>query len=175
MSTARSEGRTVDKGSTSADFRRQGSGNSVRAPYKRQRTWPTRLGPLSLFESHCVFSGFVVSFSTMTVTDAPHMRKRLFIWWVMPVCLFLVSMGVRVPNLTTLHPPKPSARAIIEASNKTSQDATAKDVVALEFCDHPATQPSPEIFASRFHREEYRFSSITPALRSARAPPRYFS
>jgi hypothetical protein len=99
------------------------------------------------------------------------MSRKHLAWAVIPICLFLISMGIRVPNLTSLHPPKPRPRAVIETTSKTSQDASTKSVIAVELCDNlPALLP-PELFKSRFSRETCQFSSTTPPQTDARAPP----
>jgi hypothetical protein len=103
------------------------------------------------------------------------MNRKLFVWSVIPICLFLISMGIRVPNLSNLHPPKPRPQAILETTSKTSQDSTTNQVVAVELCDNLPALLSPEIFRSRFPGAVYKFSSIPHSPRSARAPPVLFS
>ena len=97
--------------------------------------------------------------------------KRMIAYAVVITCLFLVSMGIKVPNLSRLHSPKPCPRAIIENASKTSQDATAKSLIAVELCDHaPSLQP-PRAFRSTFPQQTCQFSSLPPSQSGARAPP----
>jgi hypothetical protein len=102
------------------------------------------------------------------------MNKKLLSWYIIPVCLFLMAMGIRVPNLSTLRPPKPSPRAVIETTNKSSQDVTTKNVIALEFFDSLPTLHHPVLFRSRFTPEICQFSSTTPPQSDARAPPLFY-
>ena len=99
-------------------------------------------------------------------------KKRLLAWCVMPVCLFLISMGIKLPNLASLHSaPKPRPRAVIETTSKTCQHATTNNVLAVELCDNLPTLLPPKAFRSRLPRGTFQFRSTTPPRTDARAPP----
>jgi len=102
-----------------------------------------------------------------------HKNKRLLAWYIIPICLFLAALGIRVPNLTRLHSsPKPIPRAVIEAASKANKsDVVAKQVVAMECVDSVPELLAPELFPSRFLPVAYRFSSTALPQISARAPP----
>jgi hypothetical protein len=106
-----------------------------------------------------------------------HKNKRVFAWSVMAISLFLVSLGIRVPNLTRLHSsPKPNPRAILETASKASKpalskSATAKHVISVELFNSVSELPAPTLFPLRFLAAAYSCNDSVPPQLSARAPP----
>lgn len=104
------------------------------------------------------------------------MSRKFLAWPVVPICLFLITIGMRVPNLASLHtPPKPRPRAVIESVCKTPHDATAKKIVALEPCDTVPGLTPPENFPKYTSHDVPGYRSITLPLSGARAPPLFRS
>jgi hypothetical protein len=108
-----------------------------------------------------------------------HTNKRVLAWSVMAISLFLVSLGIRVPNLTRLHSsPKPNPRAILETTCKSSKPAlskaaTAKHVVSVELFNSVPELPAPRLFPLHFPALAYScIATVSPQI-SARAPPVY--
>jgi hypothetical protein len=99
-------------------------------------------------------------------------NKRLLAWSIIAACLFLVSLGIRVPNLTLLHAsPKPTPRAVIETASNAGKPALAKQVIAIELFHSAPELLAATLFPSRFLPVAYRFNfTLTPQI-SARAPP----
>ena len=106
-----------------------------------------------------------------------HKNKRLLAWYIIPICLFLVALGIRVPNLTRLHTsPKPTPRAVLETASKTCKTVVvAKQIVAMDCFDCVPMLVAPELFPLRFLPVAYRFSYTAPPQISARAPPVFIS
>ena len=108
----------------------------------------------------------------MVRLSCAHKKKRLLAWIIIPVCLFLVSLGIRVPNLAHLHAsPKPAPRAVIETASKAGKPPLAKQVIAIEFIHSAPELVAPTLFPSRFLPAAYRFNFTLPPQISARAPP----
>jgi hypothetical protein len=108
----------------------------------------------------------------MTLSATGNMRRSISLWWIVPVCLLLVSMGMRVPNVGPRYAPKPRPRAIVESGSKTSQDATAKkSIESMELCSSVDTLQRDEFFAGPCSGPSFKFSSAIPAPTGARAPP----
>ena len=105
-----------------------------------------------------------------------HRNKRLLAWSIIPLCLFLVSLGLRVPNLTRLHPsPKPAPRAVVETASKADKPALAKQIFVVELFNSVPELLAPELLPLRFLPLTYRFSSTAPPQIAARAPPVFVS
>jgi len=108
-----------------------------------------------------------------------HKNKRFLSWTVMAISLFLVSLGIRVPNLTRLHSsPKPNPRAILETACKASKPAlskaaTAKHVISVALFNGVSELPAPTLFPLRFLAVAYNCDAAVPPQISARAPPVY--
>ena len=101
-----------------------------------------------------------------------HKNKRHLAWFIIPVCLFLVSLGISVPNLTHPHAsPKPAPRAVIETAGKADKPALAKQVIAIEFLNSAPELLAPTFSPSRFLPVAHRFNFTLPPQISARAPP----
>lgn len=103
------------------------------------------------------------------------MRRRFCAWSILPMCLFLVALGIRLPDLGNVHStPKPRPRAVIvESTKKSGEEVTAKKIVVVALCpDTPALLP-PVTFRQSHPRESRRFDFNLPSARCARAPP-YF-
>jgi hypothetical protein len=100
------------------------------------------------------------------------MSRKYFAWSIIPFCLFLISMGFRIPNLTGLHSsPKPTPRAVLETTSKASHHAAVDHVQAFELCNNVPSLKAPKSFRSTFLRETCQFTSLTPPQCGARAPP----
>ena len=108
-----------------------------------------------------------------------HKNKRVLAWSVMAVSLFLVSLGIRVPNLTGLHSsPKPNPRAILETACKAAKPAlakaaTAKHVICAELFNSVFELPAPKLSPLRFLAVAYNCNATVLPQISARAPPIY--
>ncbi|ABQ24734.1 hypothetical protein Gura_0520 [Geotalea uraniireducens Rf4] len=99
------------------------------------------------------------------------MHKRLLCTVIATAALCLVFLGMRVPNLSKLHSPKPRPRAIIETTVKAGQPAGIRvnaDVVTCQIAPFLAV-PTP--FSSSFHQEIRKFNFIPIEHHTARAPP----
>ena len=105
-----------------------------------------------------------------------HRNKWFLAWSVITICLFLVFLGIRVPDLTSLHSsPNPKPRAIIETSSKTGKSAIAKSVIAFEHFNAIPELLPPKLVRSRLRPEVYQFKSAAPPQIGARAPPVFCS
>ena len=86
--------------------------------------------------------------------------------------LFLVSLGMKVPDLSRLHHPKPRPRAVIETTVKACQAAVTKanvDVAAFQF--PVALDFSTSSFRSSFQQKIHRPAFVALEHNTARAPP----
>jgi hypothetical protein len=106
-----------------------------------------------------------------------HKNKWVLAWSVMAISLFLVSLGIRVPNLTRLHSsPKPNPRAILETACKASKPAlakatTARHVISVEPFNSVFELPAPKLSPLCFLAVAYKCKATVPPQVSARAPP----
>lgn len=87
------------------------------------------------------------------------------------VSLCLVFLGVRVPNLSKPHKPKPRPRAVIETTVKAGQLAGAKVHVDAAACQVAIVLTVPTSFGSSFQQDIHRFNFIPIGHHAARAPP----
>ena len=124
-----------------------------------------------LFIEHLRIYSFWCTSSNMPKIAKGHMSKKLLACSVVPICLLLTLLGIRLPNPVGLQPPHPRPRAVIETTSKSSQYATSQIVVAVEPSDNAPKLQTPKAYRSRYLRETYPFSSTTPPQRGARAPP----
>ncbi|WP_183362132.1 hypothetical protein [Geomonas limicola] len=98
--------------------------------------------------------------------------RRLAAWYVIPLCLFLLFLGLRLPTVSNkAASPKPSPRAVIETASESSKSTWAKLVMPLEPCDVLTELPAPVFYALLFLSTEYRFRCAVAPQVSARAPP----
>jgi hypothetical protein len=105
-----------------------------------------------------------------------HRSKRFLAWSIIPICLFLVSLGIRVPNLSRLHSsPKPNPRAVIENAGKASKPVLVKHVMAIELFNCVTELLAPEVFSAGFLPVASRFISTASPQIAARAPPTFTS
>jgi hypothetical protein len=99
-------------------------------------------------------------------------NKRLLAWSIIPICLFLVSLGIRVPNLSRLHSsPKPTPRAVIENVSKAGKFAMVKHVMAIELFNSVPEVLAPQFIPARFRPVIHRLTRTVPPQIAARAPP----
>lgn len=104
----------------------------------------------------------------------PHKQrnKRLLAWSIIPICLFLVSLGIRVPNLSRLYSaPKPTPRAVIENASKAGKPVLVKQVVPIELFNSVPEVLAPEFITARFLPVNHRFTRTASPQIAARAPP----
>lgn len=100
------------------------------------------------------------------------MKNRTLCWTVLlAVSLCLVFLGVRLPNLSKPHKPKPRPRAVIETSVKAGQPAGVKVHVDVATCQTATVLTIPTSFGSSFQQEIHRFNLIPIGHHTARAPP----
>jgi len=111
----------------------------------------------------------------MSAPHTVHVKRRMLVWSVLPICLFLVFLGMRVPTSGSLHRVKPRACAIIESSQKSSQEAGVKSVALLAVCQQQPALVPPQPLRGRFLRETCRLVSTPPVASCARAPPSPFA
>lgn len=120
---------------------------------------------------HFLINGLVMS------RGKPHICKRLIaLPIVVPICLFLISFGIRVPDLSNLcSTPKPRPRAVVETTSKntskTGHHAPSKQVHAVALSEEPPSLVPPQAAPTRFFEESHDLVSITPPQTGARAPP----
>ncbi|SNB46910.1 hypothetical protein SAMN06269301_2382 [Geobacter sp. DSM 9736] len=89
------------------------------------------------------------------------------------VSFFLVFLGMRVPDITRPHSPKPRPRAVIESPVKAGQPAgqKASATSVFEACQPPTAPGLPPLFRTSFLCKLESFSSILVQQHVARAPP----
>jgi hypothetical protein len=103
-------------------------------------------------------------------------NKRLLACFIVPMCLFLVILGFRVPDMARQHSsPKPSPRAVIETTSKSSKIATAKQVIAVELFDGVPELLTPVFFPTGHLPVTHRIGGAESPLICARAPPTFGS
>ena len=110
----------------------------------------------------------------MVAICTPHMRKTLHIWFLIPICLCLICLGVRVPSLSRPHAPKHHPRAVLETVHKTGQDTGASNTLVAATCQSLPALNAPELVPSTFCTKNCRYLSTILAHRGARAPPQIF-
>lgn len=99
-------------------------------------------------------------------------HRRRLVWYVMPICLFLISLGFRIPSVSQkFTSPKPSPRAVIETTGESSKFTWAKHVQPVELCEHSTELAAPAPYRIRYLFPIYRFRSAAAPEISARAPP----
>lgn len=110
------------------------------------------------------------------MTENAPLRKHFLALSLLPLCIFLLTLGMRVPDLANPHcGPKPRPRAVIEKPAKSCAFATVKKAApAAEPCDKAPVVVPPELFEAFYSHQAYRFQSVTLPTRGARAPPSSF-
>lgn len=98
--------------------------------------------------------------------------RRLAAWNIIPLCLFLIFLGIKVPPVSNkAGSPKPSPRAVIETSSESSKFTWAKLVMPVELSEVVTELPAPLFYALLFLSTVYRFRFTVAPQVSARAPP----
>ncbi len=102
-------------------------------------------------------------------------QKRIYILATFIVAFCLLVAGMRVPDLTRPHRPKPSQRAVIESQVKTSQHIVNN---SIDFFAIPVKPP--QIKTTLLYQTEFVFTFYSPAVptlfpNSSRAPPLFLS
>jgi len=89
---------------------------------------------------------------------------------ILMIPLFLVFSGIRVPDLTRPHKPKPMRRAVLD---KTPVQTVLKSIVKIDIDPVIATLPSPLIPVTfEYTPEAYPHHSSVPLLSLSPLPPR---
>jgi hypothetical protein len=110
--------------------------------------------------------------TVMVRLGSAHSNRTLLAWYIIPACLFLIALGMRLPDLARLHSsPKPTPRAVVESASKAGKSVVVKQVVAAVFFSSPNELPERELFPLRFRTVSYQVESSVPPQISARAPP----
>ena len=109
----------------------------------------------------------------MINTSFPQERFSLLVTFIIAFCL--VIAGMRVPDLTRPHRPKPSQRAVIESDDKVSQHVVNKSVEIFAIM-----AKSTELRTMRAYRTEFAFACHFAEFQtlfpnSSRAPPLFLS
>lgn len=121
--------------------------------------------------SNCTLRYFSVNYTLMNAQRMAIQKKRLICTVIATVSLFLLFLGMRVPNIAQPHSPKPRPRAVIEASVKAGQEAGTRVIVAVEACQNALNLSIPTPFRSSHHWEIRTFNFTPIEHLSARAPP----
>lgn len=105
------------------------------------------------------------------------MSRKVLACCVIPVCLFLITLGIRIPNLANQHAaPKQRPRAVVESTCKKNtcrsvQDAATAKILPVEICSALPELLPPRSVRTCFSRHIYSFQCITLPPSGARAPP----
>ena len=103
-------------------------------------------------------------------------NKRLIACSIIPIGLFLVSLGIRTPHLTLVHSsPTPKPRAVIETSKKTIKHDIARYFMDVELFHNVAELPAPAVFKTRVMPVVHRLNSTMTPQTGARSPPLFAS
>lgn len=110
------------------------------------------------------------------VTNA-HISKRYLAWTLLPFCVFLISMGMGVPDpANQCSTPKPRPRAVIQIGKKITQVVTVqKATPAAEPTEEIHTPLPPQGFQTFYSYRTCQFRSVIHRTEGARAPPQYNS
>jgi len=107
----------------------------------------------------------------MSVHDIPISNKKLWCSVIVTASLCLVFLGMRVPNLSKLHTPKPRPRAVIETTVKAGQPAGTRVIADVDAYQIALVLNPPTPFRSSFRQEIRKFNFIPIENHTARAPP----
>jgi hypothetical protein len=107
----------------------------------------------------------------MTASRIPITNTRLRCAVIVTVSLCLVFLGMRAPNISRAHSPKPRPRAVIETAVKISQMAGTRVNVDVEACKIALVLNISTPFRSTFRQEIRKISFIPIEHHTARAPP----
>lgn len=109
----------------------------------------------------------------MTINRRKHRYFSLLVTCVVAFCLLFT--GMRVPDLTRPHRPKPSQRAIIESKIKESRQAVNKSLDS--FAELPQLPELQAVLPSRIRPVPFFPPNGFPPLfpNSSRAPPCFLS
>lgn len=96
------------------------------------------------------------------------------LWWagIVAVSLCLVFLGIRVPDVSRLHSPKPRPRAVIEKTTvKVCHQDGIKVSLDLEACQTFVVLPTPVLFRPSSRQGIHTVQLIPIKHHTARAPP----
>lgn len=104
----------------------------------------------------------------MNVSALP---KKILHAVAVSVSLSLILLGMRVPNVSPLHPSKPRPRAIIETAAKNGLEAGTKANVPVDACRNTLVLGMTETFRAFLRLANTTTCRVPLELRAARAPP----
>ena len=99
------------------------------------------------------------------------MSNRVVSRTVIPLCLFLVFMGMAVPNLARFDSPKPRQRAVIETTAKAGLEVIAKAGITVVAGNDILCLDVPVAVGYSFQAENHKFNFVPISHIAARAPP----
>jgi hypothetical protein len=105
-----------------------------------------------------------------------HLHQKRFSLLVAFLTAFcLLFAGMRVPDISRPHRPKPSQRAVIESPVKASQQHVNKSTDILAIPATPAESPTAFVYRTEFVSvlHSIQFPPLFP--NSSRAPPQFLS
>lgn len=100
------------------------------------------------------------------------MNRKLIFPAIVPVCLFFILLGMRVPDISRPARPAPRPRAIVESAPKGALDAGKRMPVTVAVLQTPILAAAPAVSHTSFHPADPRSASFVPTLPAARSPPR---
>ena len=86
------------------------------------------------------------------------------------LCVFIAALGMRVPNISRPHSPKPHFRAVVENVSKASQEIGKKSVSVVAVLTEAVELFSPQPVESS-HQQGWRNLSTNLISNASRAPP----
>jgi len=111
-------------------------------------------------------------YGVMVNSQSAQMNKRLFAWYIIPICLCFIFMGGTVFKIAPPYSPQPHhPRAVLETANKLVENATTNGIIAIELCNDVPDFPHHNAFTSRLSRLVPLFDSTATSTNSERAPP----
>lgn len=100
------------------------------------------------------------------------MNRKLVFSAIVPACLFLIFLGMKVPDISRPARPAPRPRAVVESALKGAQEAGKRlsaEVATLPVS--PRLAPEPAVSRSLFSPPAPRFATLVPIRPAARSPP----
>mgnify|MGYP001359677938 CR=1 FL=1 len=102
-------------------------------------------------------------------------NQRQFLAVFSVIALSLAVLGMRTPNLSRPHSPKPTHRAVIEYTAKSVQQSAFKDVIAGEIVCNKIRLISPPARKLQPSRRHDSIHVVAITYISSRAPPLPFA
>lgn len=107
----------------------------------------------------------------MVAARLPITNKRLWCSVIVAASLCLVFLGMKIPDISRLHSPKPRPRAVVTTAVKACPQAGIRVQADVETCQPSLLLNFPEPFRSSSQQEIHKFCFIPIKQHSARAPP----